>query len=65
MSIFKAISVTEVLDMAEPFAGFAACLRIFRDQEGLSQTESGQRAGLHCTDIGRLERWMPRPTTRF
>jgi hypothetical protein len=65
MSIFKAVRVIEVLDMAEPFAGFAECLRTFRDQEDLSQTEWGQRAGLHCTHIGRLERRMSRPTPPF
>jgi hypothetical protein len=65
MSIFKAVRLIEVLDMAEPIAGFEECLRAFRDQEGLSQTEWGQRAGLHCTYIGRLERWLSGPTPPF
>ena len=41
MVIFKAISVTEVLDMAEPLAGFAERLRALRKQKDLSQTELG------------------------
>lgn len=62
MAIFEAISVTEVLDMAEPMAGFAERLRELRKQKDLSQTELGQRAGLHYTHIGRFERGASRPS---
>jgi transcriptional regulator with XRE-family HTH domain len=62
MAPFKAISVTEVLDMAEPLAGFAERLRTLCKQKDLSQTELGQRAGLHYTHIGRSERGMSRPS---
>jgi len=62
MAVFKAISVTEVLDMTVPPAGFAARLRALRKQKDISQTELGQRAGLHYTHIGRFERGASRPS---
>jgi transcriptional regulator with XRE-family HTH domain len=61
MAIFKAISVTEVLDMADVANGFAERLRTLRKQKDLSQTELGQLAGLHYTHIGRFERGTSRP----
>jgi len=61
MALFKAINVTEVLDMAEPPAGFAGRLRALRKQKDISQTELGLRAGLHYTHIGRFERGASRP----
>ena len=48
--------------MAEPMAGFAERLRDLRKQKDLSQTELGQRAGLHYTHIGRFERGASRPS---
>jgi transcriptional regulator with XRE-family HTH domain len=62
MALFNPISATEVLDMAEPLAGFAERLRTLRKQKDLSQTELGQRAGLHYTHIGRFERGASRPS---
>jgi transcriptional regulator with XRE-family HTH domain len=62
MALFNPISATEVLDMAEPPAGFAECPRTLRQQKDLSQTELGQRAGLHYTHIGRFERGASRPS---
>jgi transcriptional regulator with XRE-family HTH domain len=62
MAVFKAISVTGVLDMAEPLAGFAERLRNLRKQKDLSQSELGLRAGLHYTHIGRFERGASRPS---
>lgn len=47
--------------MAEPMTGFAERLRTLRKQKDLSQTELGQRAGLHYTHIGRFERGASRP----
>lgn len=61
MAIFKAVSVTEVLDMADVANGFAERLRTLRKQKDLSQTELGQLAGLHYTHIGRFERGTSRP----
>jgi transcriptional regulator with XRE-family HTH domain len=61
MAIFKAISVTEVLDMADTPDGFSERLRTLRKQKNLSQTELGQLAGLHYTHIGRFERGTSRP----
>jgi transcriptional regulator with XRE-family HTH domain len=61
MAIFKAISVTEVLDMADMPDGFSKRLRMLRKQKNLSQTELGQLAGLHYTHIGRFERGTSRP----
>ncbi len=61
MAIFKAISVTEVLDMADMQDGFSERLRALRKQKNLSQTELGQLAGLHYTHIGRFERGASRP----
>ncbi|MGH7044745.1 MAG: helix-turn-helix domain-containing protein [Acetobacteraceae bacterium] len=54
--------MTEVLDMAEPLAGFPERLRALRKQKNLSQTELGQRASLHYTHIGRFERGVSRPS---
>ncbi len=62
MAIFKAISVTEVLDMTVQPAGFADRLRALRKQKDISQTELGVRAGLHYTHIGRFERGASRPS---
>jgi transcriptional regulator with XRE-family HTH domain len=53
-------SVTEVLDMAKPPAGFAERPRTLREQKNLSQTEPGLRAGLHYTYTGRFERGASR-----
>ena len=61
MAIFNAISVTEVLDMADMQDGFSERLRTLRKQKNLSQTELGQLAGLHYTHIGRFERGTSRP----
>ncbi len=61
MAIFKAISVTEVLDMADVPDGFPERLRTLRKQKNLSQTELGQLAELHYTHIGRFERGASRP----
>ena len=61
MAIFKAVSVTEVLDMADMPDGFSERLRTLRKQKNLSQTELGQLAGLHYTHIGRFERGTSRP----
>jgi transcriptional regulator with XRE-family HTH domain len=61
MAIFKAISVTEVLDMANVPDGFSERLRMLRKRKNLSQTELGQLAGLHYTHIGRFERGTSRP----
>ena len=61
MAIFKAISVTKVLDMADTQDGFSERLRTLRKQKNLSQTELGQLAGLHYTHIGRFERGTSRP----
>jgi transcriptional regulator with XRE-family HTH domain len=61
MAIFKAISVTEVLDMVDMPDGFSGRLRTLRKQKNLSQTELGQLAGLHYTHIGRFERGTSRP----
>ena len=47
--------------MGEPMTGFAERLRTLRKQKDLSQTELGQRAGLHYTHIGRFERGASRP----
>lgn len=47
--------------MADTLAGFANRLRSLRKQKNLSQTELGQRAGLHYTHIGRFERGLSRP----
>lgn len=62
IAIFKAITATEVLDMTVPPAGFAERLRSLRKQKDISQTELGQRAGLHYTHIGRFERGASRPS---
>jgi transcriptional regulator with XRE-family HTH domain len=61
VAIFRAISVTGVLDMADTPDGFAERLRMLRKQKNLSQTELGQLAGLHYTHIGRFERGTSRP----
>jgi transcriptional regulator with XRE-family HTH domain len=61
MAIFKAISVTEVLDMADVPDSFPERLRTLRKQKDLSQTELGQLAALHYTHIGRFERGASRP----
>ncbi len=57
----KVISVTGVLDMVDPAEGFAERVRALRKQKDISQTELGQRAGLHYTHIGRFERGASRP----
>jgi transcriptional regulator with XRE-family HTH domain len=62
IAIFKAISVAEVLDMADISEGFPERLRTLRKQKDLSQTELGQLAGLHYTHIGRFERGASRPS---
>lgn len=41
--------------------GFAQRLRELRKQHGLSQTELGERVGIHYTHIGRYERGRSRP----
>lgn len=41
---------------------FAQRLRKLRKNRNLSQTELGQRAGLHYTHIGRFERGTSRPS---
>jgi len=41
--------------------GFAARLRSLRKARDLSQTQLGQKAGLHYTHIGRFERGTSRP----
>jgi len=41
--------------------GFAQRLRELRKQKGLSQTELGERVGVHYTHIGRYERGVSRP----
>jgi transcriptional regulator with XRE-family HTH domain len=41
--------------------GFAERLRELRKQKGLSQTELGERVGVHYTHIGRYERGVSRP----
>jgi len=46
---------------APPPEGFAARLRALRKQKGLSQTELGERVGVHYTHIGRYERGVSRP----
>ncbi|MGH7103377.1 MAG: helix-turn-helix domain-containing protein [Acetobacteraceae bacterium] len=51
-----------MLDLAEPPAGYAERLRTLRKQKNLSQTERGQRAGLHDSHIGRCERGASRPS---
>jgi transcriptional regulator with XRE-family HTH domain len=56
------IDVTQVLDMADMLNGFSQRLRDLRKQNNLSQTELGQRAGLHYTHIGRFERGASRPS---
>jgi len=61
MAVFKAIAETEKLHMAEPLVGFADRLRTLRKQKNLSQTQLGQQAGLHYTNIGRFERGLARP----
>lgn len=43
-------------------SGFASRLHELRRQKNFSQTELGQRAGLHYTHIGRYERGEARPT---
>ena len=41
--------------------GFAQRLRELRKQKDLSQTELGERVGVHYTHIGRYERGVSRP----
>jgi len=41
--------------------GLAERLRELRKQKGLSQTELGERVGVHYTHIGRYERGVSRP----
>lgn len=41
--------------------GFAQRLRTLRKARNLSQTQLGQKAGLHYTHIGRFERGASRP----
>ena len=48
--------------MADMLNGFPQRLRDLRKQNNLSQTELGQRAGLHYTHIGRFERGASRPS---
>lgn len=62
MAPSNALLATKVLDMAEMLDGFAQRLRELRKQKNLSQTELGQRAGLHYTHIGRFERGASRPS---
>jgi transcriptional regulator with XRE-family HTH domain len=40
----------------EPIEQFAANLRRYREDQGLSQEELGFRAGLHRTEVSLLER---------
>lgn len=47
--------------MAKPLAGFGERLRSLRKQKNLSQTELGQQAGLHYTNIGRFGRGLALP----
>ena len=44
-----------------PPEGFAERLRELRKQKGLSQTELGERVGVHYTHVGRYERGVSRP----
>jgi transcriptional regulator with XRE-family HTH domain len=62
MITFMVVNPIKALDMAEPSAGFAQRLRALRKQKDLSQTDLGQRAGLHYTHIGRFERGASRPS---
>jgi transcriptional regulator with XRE-family HTH domain len=41
--------------------GFAERLRELRKQKGLSQSELGERVGVHYTHVGRYERGVSRP----
>jgi len=61
MKQFNLFWVAGVLAMAETRESFAERLRALRKQNALSQTELGQRAGLHYTHIGRFERGASRP----
>ncbi len=44
-----------------PPDGFAERLRELRKQKGLSQSELGERVGVHYTHVGRYERGVSRP----
>ncbi len=54
--------ITEMLHMTEKPDGFAQRLRDLRKQKNLSQTDLGQLAELHYTQIGRFERGTSRPS---
>ena len=62
MAISSAFHELQVLDMAEKLDGFAERIKALRKQKNLSQTELGQLAGLHYTNIGRFERGASRPS---
>lgn len=50
-----------MLDKAGADDGFPQRLRALRKAKDLSQTQLGERAGLHYTHIGRFERGTSRP----
>jgi transcriptional regulator with XRE-family HTH domain len=50
-----------MLDKASSDDGFPQRLRTLRKAKDLSQTQLGERAGLHYTHIGRFERGTSRP----
>lgn len=57
----EAMMVTIMLDNTAKTEGFAQRLRTLRKARDLSQTQLGERAGLHYTHIGRFERGTSRP----
>jgi transcriptional regulator with XRE-family HTH domain len=57
----KTMMVTIMLDNAAKTEGFAQRLHSLRKARDLSQSQLGERAGLHYTHIGRFERGTSRP----
>jgi transcriptional regulator with XRE-family HTH domain len=50
--------------VTDPLETFASNLRRHRKERGLSQEELAHRAGLHMTDVGRIERAQRDPGVR-
>jgi transcriptional regulator with XRE-family HTH domain len=57
----EAVMAARMLDKAGADDGFPQRLRALRKAKDLSQTQLGERAGLHYTHIGRFERGTSRP----
>lgn len=52
----------ERVDTVRLSSAFGRCLRVWRVERGLSQSELAQRAGVHYTYLGLIERGSRNPT---